>query len=82
MFRVLCTLLFLMINILIAVGQTTQPYGSLSNTQSVRDELGIAMKNGVQNAYSLPKRYEGVRGTPFYYDQWSEGVLCLRADSS
>lgn len=61
---------------------TTTPYGALSNTQSVRDELGIAAKNGIQNAYAFGSRYEGVRGLPFYKNSWSEGVVCLKRDSA
>ncbi len=60
----------------------TQPYGVLANSQSVRDELGIALKNGVQNAYSTPKRYDGIKGDPFYTENWTPGVLCLSGDSA
>lgn len=68
--------------ILHAQTSTSSPYGALSNTQSVRDELGIAVKNGIQNAYAFGSRYEGVRGLPFYRDNWSDGVVCLRKDSA
>lgn len=60
---------------------TSSPYGALSNTQSVRDELGIAVKNGMQNAYTFGSRYEGIKGLPFYKNSWSEGVVCLKKDS-
>ncbi len=75
--------LFLFLNICVqrTVAQSTQPYGSLNNTQSVRDELGIAMKNGVQNAYTVPKRYEGIQGDPFFNNQWKTGIVCLVKDS-
>ena len=62
--------------------QTSQPYGALNNTQSIRDELGIAMQNGVQNAYTLPRRYEGIQGNPFLSNTWSPGVVCLVKDSA
>ncbi|MCE2790073.1 MAG: hypothetical protein LW630_09205 [Saprospiraceae bacterium] len=77
-------ILFLCINLFpeSSFTQSTQPYGSLNNTQSVRDELGIAMKNGVQNAYTVPRRYEGVQGNPFYNSQWTTGIVCLVKDSA
>ncbi len=66
---------------LYAQTNTSSPYGALSNTQSVRDELGIAVKNGMQNAYTFGSRYEGIKGLPFYKNGWSEGVVCLKKDS-
>ncbi|MBK9254781.1 MAG: hypothetical protein IPM42_04775 [Saprospiraceae bacterium] len=65
----------------IVSAQETQPYGSLSNSQSVRDEFGIALKNGFQNAYSFSNRYKGVKGHPFLYNEWKSGIVCLKVDS-
>jgi len=62
--------------------QNSQPYGSLANSQSVREELGIAIKNGVQNAYASPKKYLGIKGHPFICDGWMEGKVCLKKDSA
>jgi len=79
------TLFYIAINVLSllsAYGQKQQPYGSLGNNLSVRDELGIAMKNGVQNAYTMPRKYEGIQGDPFYDNRWSSGVVCLVKDSA
>lgn len=63
-------------------GQNAQPFGSLANSQSVREELGIAIKNGVQNAYASPKKYLGIKGHPFIADGWMEGRICLKKDSA
>jgi hypothetical protein len=63
-------------------GQNAQPFGSLANSQSVREELGIAIKNGVQNAYTTPKKYLGIKGHPFIADGWMDGKVCLKKDSA
>ena len=62
--------------------QDTKPYGSLANQTSVREELSIANKNGIQNAYAFTQRYKGVLGDPFMENKWSEGKICLTQDSA
>jgi hypothetical protein len=64
------------------LGQGTQPFGSLANSQSVREEMSIAIKNGIQNAYTTPKKYLGIKGHPFIADGWMNGKVCLKKDSA
>ena len=49
--RIISTYLFILLSFALAQGQDTKPYGSLANQTSVREELSIANKNGIQNAY-------------------------------
>jgi hypothetical protein len=64
------------------LSQSTQPFGALANSQSVREEMGIAIKNGIQNAYTTPKKYLGIKGHPFISDDWMAGKVCLKKDSA
>lgn len=80
--RLLTFCLILILNIKGAYGQDTKPYGSLANQTSVREELSIASKNGIQNAYAYAKRYAGVQGDPFLYNRWIAGTVCLKKDSA
>lgn len=61
--------------------QTSAPFGSLSSSQSVREEFGIATQNKIQNAYTFSNRYRGVQGHPFLENSWTSGLICLNPDS-
>lgn len=54
----------------------------LANPQSVRDELGAAAGSGQKNSYINSNNYEGIVGSPFLIEDWSNGEVCLSFDKA
>jgi len=79
--RVIFVILLMYVSFAGINGQESKPYGSLANQTSVREELSIANKNGIQNAYAYSKKYAGIQGDPFLTNKWIQGTVCI-ADSA
>lgn len=61
--------------------QSDNTFGTVSSSQSVRDEIQVAVTNkGV--AYVFDKRYEGVKGNPFFRENWLPAIIYLTGDKS
>lgn len=60
-----------------ATAQTTSNSATALSSFSKQDEIRALNSNKMRNVTEFDNRYEGVKGTPFIYDDWSEGSLLL-----
>lgn len=67
------------------LGLTIHTYAQTSSTNaantlnsfSKQDEIKALTSNKMRNVTEFDNRYEGVKGTPFMFDEWSEGSILL-----
>ena len=61
-------------------GQVAEIDNTTLNSFTKQDNIKSVLGNRARNVTSFDNRYEGVKGSPFVYDDWLEGKLTL-ADS-